>query len=168
MSFKDALEFLLPVEGGYANDPDDPGGATNYGITQETYDAFRKRSVKHITPNEVAEIYEKFYWRDGKCDAIAVTHPHLALVHFDCAVNCGVIQAAKLLQKAVGATPDGIVGSRTLQAIRQQSDDVHCHEYLKVREAFYYSIVSNKPVLNKFLKSWLHRLKKLDQKIFPS
>ena len=67
-SFKKALKFVLSMEGGYVNNPNDLGGETNFGITKKTYDAYRKanslppQSVKFISKNEIEEIYYKNYF----------------------------------------------------------------------------------------------------------
>jgi len=67
-NFKSSLAAVLVHEGGYVNDPRDPGGATNKGITHRTYAAYLARNkmqlidVKHITDAEVASIYRNQYW----------------------------------------------------------------------------------------------------------
>ena len=92
--FEQALKFVLEREGGYVNNPNDPGGATNKGITQGTYNTWLKskgqaaKSVKLITDAEVKEIYYKNYWLAAKCDKM--TSKKFAVACFDTAVNCGV------------------------------------------------------------------------------
>ena len=121
-NFLRALPIILQSEGGYVNHPADPGGATNQGVTQRVYDAWRsnggqqKRSVREITPEEVEAIYREQYWDQAKCDKMPWP---LSLMHFDAAVNHGVTRANKLLQKALGVTADGVIGNVTLAAIRQ-------------------------------------------------
>lgn len=94
--FARALTRVLRYEGGYSDHPDDPGGATNQGITQRTYDAWRDRhgverqSVKHITPQEVEGIYHANYWLKAGCDQLP---PAVAAATFDAAVHSGVTQA---------------------------------------------------------------------------
>lgn len=67
-NFENALTFELKEEGGYVDNPHDPGGATNFGVTQRTYDVWRTRqglplqSVQLITQDEVAAIYKEMYW----------------------------------------------------------------------------------------------------------
>lgn len=91
--FEQALKFVLEREGGYVNNPNDPGGATNKGITQGTYNTWLKskgqaaKSVKLITDAEVKEIYYKNYWLAAKCDKMT---KKFAVVCFDSAVNHGV------------------------------------------------------------------------------
>lgn len=99
--FSDALAFVLKWEGGYTVSPGDPGGATNMGITQFTYDSWRrsrglpKQSVAHLTREEAAEIYRTRYWDAVGCSTMP---PALALMAFDCAVNQGVGRAKELLK----------------------------------------------------------------------
>ena len=67
-SFPEALTLVLRHEGGYVNHPDDPGGATNKGVTQGTYNAFRRsrglptRSVRELTGDELKTVYRQNYW----------------------------------------------------------------------------------------------------------
>jgi hypothetical protein len=98
--FQRALAVTLRFEGGYSNHPNDPGGATNYGIIQRTYDGWRKskslepRDVRQIDHEEVETIYRDRFWRRAKCD----DHPYpVALCLFDWSVNSGTGVAANAL-----------------------------------------------------------------------
>ena len=112
-AFANAIAFVLRWEGGYVNHPNDPGGATNKGVTQKVYDTWRARQgqapqgVAQITDDEVHAIYEASYWQASKCQLLASP---LDLVQFDTAVNMGVGRSVRFLQKAVGAEPDGNFG----------------------------------------------------------
>ena len=100
-----ALRIVLKSEGGFVNHPADKGGPTNKGITQRTYDRWRKdndltlRSVKLIESHSVRDIYEQDYWFKAECDEMEWP---LSLVHFDGAVNHGVRKESKFLQEIVG------------------------------------------------------------------
>lgn len=100
--FDRALSFVLLWEGGYSNHPDDPGGATNRGITQSTYNRWRKsknlpeQDVRNITDDEVKAIYYEWYWKPLQVDD---ANPALAIIAFDSAVNHGVNQAKQWLQE---------------------------------------------------------------------
>lgn len=115
-----ALEHVLAHEGGYVNHPKDPGGATNMGITQRVYDAYRdrqgqpRRSVRAITSDEVADIYKRQYWDAVRGDDLP---SGLDYAVFDYAVNSGPRRAAQDLQRELGVTVDGIIGQITLAAI---------------------------------------------------
>jgi lysozyme family protein len=103
--FDHALTFVLKWEGGYVNHPQDPGGATNLGITQRTYDAWRQaqglapRDVRQITREEAAQIYRQRYWEPLK---LQDANPALQLAAFDAAVNHGVGQALTFLARCEG------------------------------------------------------------------
>lgn len=163
--FDSALTFVLEREGGYIHDLDDPGGATNQGITQVTYDTFRARQnlppypVKDILPAEVAAIYREDYWNAGRC--YEMPWP-LALVHFDGCVNHGIKTAGSLLQRVVGAKPDGVVGPQTLAAVQRtvERGDVYrvCLDLIFARLNFYRRIPNNKPTSIKFVPGWVARM----------
>lgn len=95
-AFRAALAHVLTFEGGYSDHPLDKGGATNFGVTQGTYDRWRAaqglpaQPVKVITRAEVEAIYWANYWLKAGCDQLA---PALAFVVFDSAVNSGVGRA---------------------------------------------------------------------------
>ena len=119
--FPRAFALLKVHEGGYANHPDDPGGATMKGVTQRTYDAHRKRrgqpvrDVREITDHEVEAIYRGQYWNAVRADDLP---EGVAYCVFDAAVNSGPGRAARWLQKVIGAKVDGVVGNETIAAAR--------------------------------------------------
>ena len=108
--FEPALAFVLRWEGGLVDNPADPGGRTNKGITQKVYDAWRQqqgeppRDVQQIEDSEVSTIYQAQYWTPASCESLAAP---LALAEFDTAVNMGVGRAIRFLQTAVKCTADG-------------------------------------------------------------
>ena len=123
-SFDEALKRVLVHEGGYVNHPKDPGGATNKGVTQRVYDGYRDRmslsrqSVRHIKSAEVSAIYRVQYWDAIRGDDLPRGVDYST---FDAAVNSGVSQGAKWLQRALGVTADGAIGEATLVAARNAS-----------------------------------------------
>src|SRR6056300_269579 len=110
-SFDDALEFVLRYEGGYVNDPNDPGGETNMGISKR---AFPDEDIAGMTHQRAAFLYHTHYWTPCRCDDMPF---HLAICVFDFAVNSGVKRASKTLQRLVSATPDGVIGPKTIEMI---------------------------------------------------
>ncbi len=122
-NFGDSLEAVLAHEGGWANHPRDPGGATMRGVTQRVYDAYRRRrrlpvrSVRSITTPELHAIYRRQYWDVVRGDELPAG---VDLAVFDAAVNSGPVRAAKWLQRAVGVTADGVIGLVTLGATTEQ------------------------------------------------
>lgn len=124
--FARALPRVLAHEGGYVNDPHDPGGATNKGITCRVYDAYRMRKglptrdVRDIEGSEISGIYKLQYWDAVKGDELP---PGLDYVLFDGAVNSGAAQSIKWLQRALGQVAvDGQIGQATLAAITAHGD----------------------------------------------
>jgi lysozyme family protein len=122
--FNSALAAVLLSEGGYVCDPQDPGGATNRGITQAVYDDWRqnrnleKQDVKLLSPAETCAIYKKLYWDAVSGDELPSGVDYCT---FDFAVNSGVARAVRYLQRAAGVAPDGQIGPVTLSAVSSQS-----------------------------------------------
>ncbi|WP_321337896.1 glycoside hydrolase family 108 protein [Breoghania sp.] len=118
-NFSPSLALVLRYEGGFVNNPKDPGGATNYGVTQATYDAFRRSrnmpcvSVRYIAKAERNAIYRREYWDRVAGDGLPAG---LDFATFDGGVNSGVSRGAKWLQGALGVAKDGKVGMKTLAA----------------------------------------------------
>jgi lysozyme family protein len=118
-NFERSLAAVLKHEGGYSNHPKDPGGATNFGVTQRVYDAWRKnngkpsRSVKEIEKAEVDTLYYQQYWIMVRGDQLP---DGLDYATFDYAVNSGPSKAIKDLQTVLGVKVDGIPGNVTIGA----------------------------------------------------
>ena len=111
MNFDEAFERLIGHEGGYVNDPADPGGETKFGVSRRAYPL---ENIKGMTLERAKVLYLRDYWGPAGCDAVPDA---IKFDLFDMAVNSGVVPAVRTLQRAVGATPDGILGPKTLQAI---------------------------------------------------
>jgi lysozyme family protein len=114
MNFDSAFEKLIGHEGSYVNDPRDPGGETNWGISKRSYPDI---DIKSLTIEQAKALYKRDYWDRARCDSL---HPIIAFQVFDAAVNSGIGQSIRFLQKAVGVADDGVVGPKTLAAIQQQ------------------------------------------------
>ena len=162
--FEAALSFVLRWEGGFVDHPADPGGRTNCGVTQKTYDAWRagrglpRRDVKLIDDADVHAVYESGYWIPPRCDLL--DRP-LDLVHLDTAVNMGPGRAVRFLQQAVGCAVDGDFGPATQRAVLACRASDTLAGYCNLRENFYRQIVSRKPEQSVFLKGWMNRLNSL-------
>ena len=115
MTFEKALKFILKWEGGYVNNPNDKGGATNKGITQNTYNAWLRskgqnlKDVRNITDSEVKEIYYNNYWLKARCDKMS---EKFAILAFDTAVNMGVSRVNEFLKAAEYKYPDKFLLAR--------------------------------------------------------
>ncbi|WP_374834623.1 glycoside hydrolase family 108 protein [Paenochrobactrum pullorum] len=122
-----ALDLMFGHEGGYVNNPSDPGGPTKYGITHKTLAAHRgirsvsAAQVQALTKTEAAEIYRRSYWTQAGGDLLPVGIDYMA---FDYGVNSGPAQAIKSLQRVVGSTIDGIVGGQTVSAVHSYKGDL--------------------------------------------
>lgn len=94
--FYDALQFTLTWEGGYVNDPEDPGGETKWGISKTFHPDL---DIKNLTPEEAARIYYEEYWEPSWCDLLPAP---LNTIMFDTAVLCGVSRAKQFLRESKG------------------------------------------------------------------
>jgi len=125
--FEASLAQVLRLEGGYVDNKNDPGGATNMGITRKTLARWRqvspwwklkKTEVRSLKRGEAAMIYRTLYWDRCRCGVLAAG---LDLALFDFAVNSGPSRAIRTLQALLGVPRDAIVGPRTLAAIGKKS-----------------------------------------------
>lgn len=153
--FRDAIDFLFrpDVEGGYADDPADAGGATKYGISSAAYPGL---DVQHLTREEAAALYRRDYWEVGRCHQLPAP---IDLAHFDACVQHGPGTAARLLQEALGVKADGALGPRTLAAAAAQAP----HHYLlpdllSRRAQLYHDLAKRKASQDRFLRGWMRRL----------
>jgi lysozyme family protein len=174
--FLRCLRFVLKWEGGVSNDPDDRGGLTKWGVTQATYDRYRKakglplQSVVKMTDAEMRDIYWAYYWQPVRGDEFA--YP-LALALFDTAVNMGVGTAIKLLQRATNdllpqqrrVAVDGKLGEQTLKTAKTLDPRRLALQLCDRREERYHAIVRANPTQQKFLRGWLNRLNDLRRSI---
>jgi lysozyme family protein len=121
MDFDSAFAKLMHHEGEFADHPDDPGGATRYGITEAVARANGYQGDMRELPLATAKaIYKTMFWDTLQADKI---HPALRFDVFDAAVNSGVGQAVRWLQRAVGTKEDGIIGPITLDATQRNNPD---------------------------------------------
>jgi len=118
-AFDRCLKFTLQFEGGFVNNPKDPGGPTNLGITQATLSTFLGRQasiaeVKALTPDKVAPIYKLRYWDHVSGDELP---EGIDLAVFDFGVHSGPQRGIIGLQRVVGVADDGKLGPVTLKAV---------------------------------------------------
>lgn len=151
-----AIDHVLELEGGFVDHPEDPGGATNMGITIGTLGEFRGGSVsiddvKNLTREEAVRIYEARYWTRAKCDLMPAP---IGFFLFDAAVNHGVGNATRMLQRALGVIDDGIIGPITLREI-QESAPLDLLEEFAAQRMYFYGRIST---FRTFGKGWSRRL----------
>jgi len=158
-TFDTCLTFTLRAEGGYVDDPADPGGATNMGITLATYREWSDdqdlgaAQVQDMTRRTARAIYRSLYWNPLRADALPAG---VDLSVFDMGVNAGIWCSAKLLQRTLGFTGeevDGSIGPETLAAAAR-FDARSLVDDLAERQAAYYRRLADFPT---FGEGWLNR-----------
>lgn len=151
-----AYEFTLEFEGGYVNDPDDPGGCTNMGITIGTLRDWRNdpnvtcTDVKNLTESEAALIYATNYWAPVWGNKLPVG---VNTEVWDFGVNAGPSRAIKILQECVNSPADGIMGPNTLDAVRNADIDALLVQYHDRRQSYYESLST----FDKYGNGWTRR-----------
>jgi lysozyme family protein len=116
--FDKSFGQIIGIEGGYVNDPTDPGGETKFGISRHAYPA---EDIRNLTLERAKSLYRRDYWDAIRGDLLP--YP-LNLFVFDAAVNQGVDPAIRLLQRTLNVAVDGVPGNQTVkaaQALRNES-----------------------------------------------
>ena len=154
MKFEDAIKIVLKHEGGYVDDPVDPGGETKYGISKKAYPFL---NIKELTKKEASDIYFKDYWLKAKVSKIP---EKLRMIYFDMVVNMGRSRAVKVLQQAITSKGvktdvDGGIGPKTIgNAIKSKLEENRLRSY---RVKYYADLVQRKPKLEKYWYGWDRR-----------
>ena len=152
--FEEAVKQVLKHEGGYVNDPVDPGGETNMGISKKAYPYL---NIKELTEKDAIDIYFKDYWLKGKCSKLPEELQH---IYFDMVVNMGKSRAVKVLQAAICGKGmkiaiDGGIGPRTIQAsLKSGLEKDRLRSY---RVKYYADLINRKPKLEKYWYGWYRR-----------
>jgi len=151
--FQKYVDNVLIAEGGYVNDPKDPGGETKFGISKRRYPTL---DIKNLTRDQAVEIYHQDFWLVHHYDRI--TNDSIAGKVFDLCVNMGPNKAHVLLQIALNFTGsqvviDGRLGPKTLEAINNHSNPAWLLAAYKV-EAVKYYLKLNMP---RFSAGWVRR-----------
>jgi len=155
--FDTALAFTLAEEGSFVDDPRDPGGATNKGITLTTFQGYHPGATADdlcaISDNDVWRIYRLEYWNKLRCGDLA---PGVGLSVFDFGVNAGPGTSARMLQWASGLSGDdvdGIVGPHTIAAANRRAPAILIDTLAAMQTAHYRRL----PDFPTFGKGWLAR-----------
>lgn len=148
MDFETAVNHILRYEGVDSDDPLDSGGRTRFGIAQASHPDI---DVPNITIDEAKDIYRKEYWVKARCDAMPEM---LQLPVFDCAVNCGVTNTFKMLQRALGVVDDGKIGPVTLKALAKCIPSELWIRFMAERALHY----SRSKQIEHFGRGWMRRL----------
>ena len=152
VNFDDIIEVVLHHEGGYVNDPDDPGGETNFGIAKRSHPDV---DIANLTKDGAKEIYKEHYWDRNKVEDLPEDLRH---IYFDMCVNQGIGRAVKIMQRAANAkgadlVVDGGMGPKTIGAM----DGVELDRVRAYRVKYYADLVTRKPDLEKFYFGWFRR-----------
>jgi lysozyme family protein len=182
-SFNLGIAFVLKHEGGFVDDPDDPGGATNLGISLRWLRAVGEDlgdidgdgdvdvdDIRALTPDKARALYFEKFWMEPGVDQLPGP---VAVAAFDFAVNAGPRQAVKCLQEAHNAlcSPalacDGALGPKTTRAVeafcyRPHGAERLVDKYLFRRIGFYQDLVGKKPQFLKYLRGWNNRVLALE------
>jgi len=155
-NWDNAFKLMLKSEGGYVDHPADPGGRTNLGVTQATWENWVGRAsdeaeMRSLTPEKVEPLYKKKYFDAVRGDELPVGLDYLM---FDFAVNAGPGRAIKVMQSAVGVTPDGGFGPMTLAAVQAIDPVELIDKFSQAKEDFYRSLGT----FATFGKGWLNRV----------
>ena len=163
-TFEEIIEVVLHHEGGFTDDPKDPGnwtggkegvgelGGTKYGISVKS---FPDVDIKNLTKAEATLIYKTEYWDKNKVESLPEELWH---IYFDCCVNMGKSRAVKILQQAAngkgaGLKVDGGLGPMTIGALK----GVELERVRAYRIKYYADLVTRKPDLEKFYFGWFRR-----------
>jgi lysozyme family protein len=168
--FGKAVEVILEHEGGsrYSDHPADRGGPTRWGITAGTLGEWRKLGraatadeVKALDRAEACAIYRARYWNACRCEEIE--DQLVAVKVFDIAVNCGIVTAGRLLQRAVNRcqsgviAEDGRIGPRTLEAVAACDPGELVVELVHCQTEYYLRLCEANPSQGVFKRTWLRR-----------
>lgn len=172
--FKNAIDTILKHEGGWVNNKNDPGGATNFGVSlrfilQELKagDAFIDFDLDHdgdvdaddvrkMTREDAVKTYEHYFWDRFKYDRII--DQVVATKIFDMCVNMGSVQAHKIVQRAACvAKDDGVLGKASFDVINARDPKDLLPLICEGQKAFYLALIVKKPTLVEFKTGWLYR-----------
>jgi lysozyme family protein len=158
-NFQECLDLVLKSEGGWVNNPSDPGGETNLGVTKRVwveYVGHPVESLKKLTKEDVAPLYELKYWRPCYCEVLP---RGLDFVVFSMGVNAGPGRSIKLLQQSIGCVPDGVIGPKTRDLISSSNGADIIKKFSTARREYYQSLKTF-PI---FGKGWLLRVDREEQ-----
>lgn len=140
--FQRCADFVMGQEGGYVDNRSDPGGATNLGVTIPALTMFRGHPVsvadiKALTPDDVRPLYRELYWNRVLGDLLPAG---VDLFTLDSAVNMGPGAAARLVQRGLGLTQDGLIGPRTIGALNSRPIPAFLDKLAGLRLAYYQAL----------------------------
>jgi len=150
-NFDRSMAEVFAHEGGYSDDPLDPGGETNFGISKRSYP---NENIKGMTRERAATIYRRDFWNAVKGDDLPAG---LDLVAFDAAVNSGPSRGAKWLQSALGVPADGKIGPKTIAAAKAANVPAVIDRVRNARLAWLKTL----PTWGRYGKGWTARVESI-------
>lgn len=159
INFSKVIPYIFSEEGGYVDDPRDPGGATNMGITMATLSAWRKHAIStsdvmDLSQAEATKIYQEQFWDKIDGDELPSGIDYAV---FDFAVNSGPGRAAKALQGIVNLPEDGVIGAQTIAALSSHSPDAIINALCDARAAW----LKGLSTASTFGNGWLARVERV-------
>ena len=159
-NYAESLQAVLVHEGGFVNNPKDPGGMTNLGCTKAVWEEYvghpvDEKAMRALTPSDVAPLYKRKYWDKVFGDDLPAGVDYVV---FDAAINSGAGRAAKWLQACVGVEPDGGIGPKTLAAVQAFDAKQLVEDYSKRRLSFLMDL----PTWDTFGKGWGRRVNEVE------
>ena len=159
-NFDAAFTQVLKSEGGFVNNPKDPGKMTNLGCTQASWEEYcghpvDEKAMRALQPADVAPLYKRKYWDKVCGDDLP---DGVDYVVFDAAINSGPGRAAKWLQACVGVEVDGGLGPKSLSAVRAFDAKQLLGDYSKRRLSFMMDL----PTWTTFGKGWTKRVNEVE------
>lgn len=158
------VPFILQWEGGFVNDPDDLGGATNKGITIGAFTEYKKRKgqkaptvtdLKNISDAEWYDVFKSLYWDRWKADEIKNQSVANILVDW---VWASGSHGIKRPQRLLGIKADGIVGKQTIAALNAMDAATLFKMIKDDRAKFIDEICKARPKNEKYRKGWMNRI----------
>lgn len=173
--FEKCIAKTLDIEKGFVDDPNDAGGATNFGVSlrflQKLIDTDRDGyvdgdidkdgdvdvdDIKKLTLDDVHRIMRTYFWNE--LPFIETNIPlSIKWKVFDISIHCSPLRAVKILQKALKIIPDGVWGIKSYNALQTANTDSLLNSISKEQMKYYSSIIVNRPANLKFLKNWTWR-----------
>lgn len=150
------FSLVLENEGGFVNNPKDPGGMTNLGVTKQVWESWVDRDVtesemRSLTPNIVKPLYKKNYWDKIRGDQLPLGVDYAA---YDFAVNSGIGKSSRILQQIAAVPADGIIGPQSIAAILACNPDEMIDTICDTRLQF----LKNLPTWATFGRGWQSRV----------
>lgn len=171
-AWEKAIDFVLEQEGGYVDDPRDPGGETNYGISKRSHPEV---NIKELTRKKAVEIYSNEYWKPLELNDLPEA---VAIALFDTSVNLGQKRGVKFLQETYNELVrgdslrvDGVLGPVTSFAVTNWcGESWTCRSYLLAsrllnKRTAYYGRITRRDSMRPFLRGWLLRVTDLNDLI---